>query len=391
VRRIDGSLGWTLSRAVPLFDAEGEIVEWFGAATDITERVQAENTRQRLLGELNHRVKNTLASVCAIAQQTLRHTRDPADFASRFSGRIQSLSRVHSLLTDRTWRGASLHELIRDQVMQGPVDEARLTASGPAVHLDPQTVVLLALMLHELATNSAKYGALSSSSGRVAVDWSVIDDFLHVQWVERGGPPVARPGKRGFGTVLIERSVSSAGGGAEMLCETKGITWKLYLKLPRSEPQRDSDLLKPDHLKSERKEINARVIRSPAPLKGARFLVVEDEPLIALQLVGSLETAGAERVRSVGTEEEALQVIENDHFDCVLLDANLHGRPVDGIAATLTRHGMPFIFITGYGRENLPLSFRQAQSLDKPVSERQLLEAITKLLSTTGSVAQLRH
>ena len=391
VRRVDGSLGWTLSRAVPLFDAEGEIAEWFGAATDITERVQAENTRQLLLGELNHRVKNTLASVCAIAQQTLRHTRDPADFASRFSGRIQSLSRVHSLLTDRTWRGAGLHELIRDQVMQGPVDQARLTASGPAVHLDPQTVVLLALMLHELATNSAKYGALSSSNGRIAVEWSVTDDLLQLQWVERGGPVVARPTKRGFGTVLIEQSVKSAGGDAEMLRETKGITWKLHLNLPRSEPQKDTHLFKPDQPKSERKEIGARAVRSPALLKGTRFLVVEDEPLITLALVGSLEAAGAERVRSVGTEEGALKIIENDDFDCVLLDANLHGRPVDGIAAALTRHGMPFIFITGYGRENLPLSFRQTQALDKPVSERQLLQAITKLLSTTGSVAQLRH
>jgi signal transduction histidine kinase/DNA-binding response OmpR family regulator len=391
VHRIDGSLGWTLSRAVPLFDSDGEIAEWFGAATDITERVQAENTRQLLLGELNHRVKNTLASVCAIAQQTLRHTRDPADFASRFSGRIQSLSRVHSLLTDRTWRGAGLHELIRDQVMQGPVDQARLTAAGPAVHLDPQTVVLLALMLHELGTNSAKYGALSSSGGRVAVDWSVTDDLLHLRWVERGGPIVVRSTKRGFGTVLIEQSVKSAGGSAEMLCEAKGITWNLCLRLPRSEPQKGSNLLNADQLKSERKESQAKAVKSPALLKGARFLVVEDEPLIALQLVGSLETAGADRVRSVGTEEEALEVIENDDFDCVLLDANLHGRPVDGIAATLTRHRMPFIFITGYGRENLPLSFRQAQTLDKPVSDRQLLEAITKLLSTSGSVAQLRH
>jgi CheY-like chemotaxis protein len=275
--------------------------------------------------------------------------------------------------------------------MQGPVDEARLTASGPAVHLDPQTVVLLALMLHELGTNSVKYGALSSSSGRVAVDWSVKDDLLHLQWIERGGPVVARPTKRGFGAVLIEQSVRSAGGSAEMLCETKGITWNLYLRLPRAEPQKDSHLLRRDQLKSERKEINANVVRSSTLLKGARFLVVEDEPLIALQLVGSLETAGADRVRSVGTEEEALQVIENDDFDCVLLDANLHGRSVDRIAATLTRHRMPFIFITGYGREYLPLSFRQAQTLDKPVSERQLLEAITKLLSTSGSVAQLRH
>jgi len=304
VRRVDGSLGWTLSRGVPLFDANGEVVEWFGAATDITERVQAENTRQLLLGELNHRVKNTLASVCAIAQQTLQHTKDPTDFASRFSGRIQSLSRVHSLLTDRTWQGADLHELVRDQLVQGTVDEARLTASGPAVHLDPQTVVLIALMLHELGTNSAKYGSLSSNNGRVTVGWSVADDVLHLQWVERGGPTVARPAKRGFGTVLIEQSVKSAGGSAEMLCEETGVTWKLHLRLPRSEPQQDSNLLKPDQLKSERKDSQTKVARSPALLKGARFLVVEDEPLIALQLVGNLETAGADLVKSVGTEEE---------------------------------------------------------------------------------------
>ena len=235
-------------------------------------------------------------------------------------------------------------------------------------------------MLHELGTNSAKYGALSSSGRRVAVDWSVKDDVLHLQWAERGGPIVARPTKRGFGTVLIEQSVRSAGGSAEMC-----------LRLPRSEPQKDSHLLKRDQLKSERKDRYAKLVRNSALLKGARLLVVEDEPLIPLELVGSLEMAGADRVRSVGTEEEALEVIENDDFDCVLLGANLHGRPVDGIAATLTRHRMPFIFITGYGRENLPLSFRQAQTLDKPVSERQLLEAITKLLSTSGSVAQLRH
>jgi two-component sensor histidine kinase len=122
--------------------------------------------------------------------------------------------------------------------MQGPVDQARLTAAGPAVHLDPQTVVLLALMLHELGTNSAKYGALSSSGGRVAVDWSVTDDLLHLRWVERGGPIVVRSTKRGFGTVLIEQSVKSAGGSAEMLCEAKGITWNLCLRLPRSEPQK---------------------------------------------------------------------------------------------------------------------------------------------------------
>jgi two-component sensor histidine kinase len=103
------------------------------------EREKTETTRALLLQELNHRVKNTLASVQAIAQQTIRNTQEPTDFAARFSGRIQSLARVHSLLTDSTWHGADLRELIRDQLLQGSIDEARLTVWGPAVHLDSQT------------------------------------------------------------------------------------------------------------------------------------------------------------------------------------------------------------------------------------------------------------
>jgi signal transduction histidine kinase/DNA-binding response OmpR family regulator len=391
VRRLDGTMGWTLSRAVPLLDANGEMVEWFGTATDVTERVKAESTRQLLLGELNHRVKNTLASVQAIAQQTLRHNKQPAEFAARFSGRIQSLSRVHSLLTDTTWRGADLREVIRDQLIQGSVDEMKIAASGPAVHLEPQTAVLLALMLHELGTNSTKYGALSSGNGRVAITWSAVDDFLHLQWVERGGPTVARPTRRGFGTVLIEQSVKSGGGTAEMLCEQDGITWKLSVRLPDAEPQSaEPALLKADRSKPDQPQLANGTAQSRALLAGLRFLVVEDEPLIALELVATLEAAGAEAASSVGTEAEALQVIEYGDFDCVLLDANLQGRSVNEIAAKLTRQRMPFIFITGYGRDSLPLSFRQAPALDKPVGEQQLIEAISTLVSATESVAQLK-
>jgi signal transduction histidine kinase/DNA-binding response OmpR family regulator len=382
VRRVDGSLAWTMSRAVPLFDADGEIVEWFGAATDITERVKAEGTRQLLLGELNHRVKNTLASVQAIAQQTLRHTKEPTEFALRFSGRIQSLSRVHSLLTDTTWEGADLAELIRDQLIRGAVDEAKLAASGPTVRLAPQTAVLLALMLHELGTNSNKYGALSSRDGRVTITWCVVDDLLHLRWIERGGPAVERPRRRGFGTILIEQSVKSAGGRAEMLCEQHGITWKLSVKLPLAELQNpDAETLRADRSKSDAGQWADDGTQSWPPLAGRRFLVVEDEPLIALELVAALEAAGADAVSSIGTLGEALQVIGHNDFDCVLLDANLQGRSVNEIAATLTRRKVPFIFVTGYGRDNLPVSFRQAPALDKPVGEKQLVEAITKLLS----------
>ena len=199
----------------------------FGAVCyfrDIAAQVEAENTRQLLVLELNHRVKNTLASVQAIAQQTMRSTKEPDEFTRRFFGRIQSLARVHALLTDSTWRGADLRELIRDQLLHGPVDEARLTAWGPTVHLQPQMAMHLAVMLHELGTNSMKYGALSLPKGWIAINWTVIADMLNVQWVERGGPIVSAPSRRGFGTTLIEQSAKSEGGKAEQLIEPDGLT-----------------------------------------------------------------------------------------------------------------------------------------------------------------------
>src|SRR5262249_8547822 len=125
VIRVDGTLGWAHSRAIPLLGVDGEIAEWFGAARDITERKRAEETQQLLINELNHRVKNTLASVQAIAQQTLRRTRSTEDFVGSFTGRIQSLARVHSLLSAATWRSAGLHELVRDQLLHGSIDEDR--------------------------------------------------------------------------------------------------------------------------------------------------------------------------------------------------------------------------------------------------------------------------
>jgi signal transduction histidine kinase/CheY-like chemotaxis protein len=355
------------------------------------EQVQAENTRQLLLGELNHRVKNTLASVQAIAQQTIRSAKDPADFANRFSGRIQSLARVHSLLTESTWQGADLRELIRDQLLRGSIDEARLTAWGPAVLLEPQMAVHLAVMLHELGTNSVKYGALSAAKGWVTVNWSVMGDVLHLQWIERGGPIVSVPAKRGFGTTLIEQSAKSEGGSAEQLFEPQGITWKISMKLPHSDARQESVREQPELVVPTPMQQDAGVSpKRAAKLAGLRVLVIEDESLIALDLVDRLEGAGAEVAPPVSTAQESLQVIEDGKFDCALLDANLHGHPVTDIAAALTRRKIPFAFITGYGRAGLPDSFKQAPVLSKPVSDEQLFAAIIGIVSRPRKVVPLK-
>ena len=198
VIRVDGEPGWTRSRAVPVFDEDGEILEWFGAAQDISERKRHEETQQLLLNELSHRVKNTLAVVQAIGQQTLRQTKDPAEFAASFGGRIQSLSRMHGLLSQSGWQGADLQEIAHDQLAAHETSE--IVISGPPVRLEPHVALHVALMLHELGTNSVKYGALSRAEGVVRLGWALSDNRLRLEWRERGGPPVKSPLKRGFGT-----------------------------------------------------------------------------------------------------------------------------------------------------------------------------------------------
>jgi two-component sensor histidine kinase len=345
---------------------------------DISELVQAANTQRLLLNELNHRVKNTLANVQAVAQQTLRSTRDPSDFANRFGGRVQALARAHSMLTEETWQSADLRELIYDQVLRGTIDERRLSARGPIVRLSPNITLHLAMMLHELGTNSIKYGALSGSAGSIKVIWTCNNDTLKLQWVERGGPPVKALSTRGFGTTLIEQSAKSEGGSAQMLVETKGVTWKILLPLPVSETTSSSSKAVGPRSSAPIDEFQTAT-GTNLLLADKTILVVEDEPLIGLDIVSTLEKTGARVSGPIGTEKEAMELIERRRFDAALLDANLHGRSVDVIATMLNRCNTPFLFVTGYGKEGLPEAYNQAGALAKPFSERQLVDAVVKL------------
>ena len=225
-RRVDISLAVS-----PVHDNSGRVIGASKVARDITERKQFEKTQQLLVNELNHRVKNTLANVQAIVQHTLRRTKNPDEFATSLVGRIQSMARVHSLLTSSVWKGADLRELVRNQLLIGAVNETKLTAWGPAVRLLPQMAVHTALMLHELGTNSAKYGALSMPEGAITLGWTVRDSALRLKWVERGGPPVVAPSAHGFGLTLIEQSATSQGGSAHVLWQAEGVTWDIALPL----------------------------------------------------------------------------------------------------------------------------------------------------------------
>ena len=385
----------------PLKSPSGEVLGVNVAAEEITERKHAETnlavsekalrelngileeretTRQLLLRELNHRVKNTLAIVQAMVQQTLRNTNDPKDFSRRLTGRIQSLARVHSLLTDTEWQGADLRELILDQLVQRPAHETQIAISGPSIQLQSQATLRVALMLHELGTNSIKYGALSASRGRVTVNWTVSDDALELRWVERGGPEISVPIKRSFGTTLIEQSAKSEGGRAIMLIEAEGIAWEISLPLSHLAACPEQTRLL--HTASTTPLGDDGKINGSAPhstLNGLRLLIVEDEPLVALDLADSLQKAGAHVAPPVATDQAALAVIKNADFDGAVLDVNLHGHIVDEIAAALTRRNIPFVVVTGYRRENLPNAFKDVVILSKPVSDKQLIRAVCGL------------
>ncbi|MFC1456576.1 sensor histidine kinase [Microvirga arabica] len=213
-RANDGTIRWIEARGQPQRAADGRITKIYGIVGDITERKQVEEHQQILINELNHRVKNTLATVHSIATQTLRSTETAGEARGAIEGRLLALSRAHDVLTRENWEGASLKEVVAEAIAPySHVHDNRLHAAGPDVHLVPRMALALAMALQELATNAVKYGALSNATGEVRIEWTLMRESyeprLRLMWVERGGPPVEPPTRQGFGTRLLERSLAS--------------------------------------------------------------------------------------------------------------------------------------------------------------------------------------
>ncbi|AUC13078.1 histidine kinase [Rhizobium sp. Y9] len=216
-RRKDGRLVEVLLSVSPIRDANGRVIGASKTAHDITARKDAERLKSILVNELHHRVKNVLATVTAIARQTLGRDKANHEEVEAFTSRLASLSRAQDLLVHADWQHADLKAVMQQALSPYPVDAFQI--GGPSVPLPPRAVVSLSLALHELATNAAKYGALSAPGGQVSISWQfepLADNRLRIVWEERGGPEVAPPRRRGFGSTLIERLLS-----AELKGETK--------------------------------------------------------------------------------------------------------------------------------------------------------------------------
>jgi PAS domain S-box-containing protein len=214
-RRFPGEVAET-----PIRNASGHPIGTVAVSTDISARRKADEQRELLINELNHRVKNTLATVQSIASQTLRNASSPERAKEALETRLIALSRAHDVLTRENWEGANVHEIVT-QAVEPYQREGRLHIRGPKVRVSPRMALALAMALQELAPNAVKYGALANSSGEVTISWALdtvpTPAWLRLRWEEKGGPLVEPPKRRGFGSRLMERSIEQDLGGMVQL------------------------------------------------------------------------------------------------------------------------------------------------------------------------------
>ncbi|MDB5701375.1 MAG: hypothetical protein JWL66_1574 [Sphingomonadales bacterium] len=232
----DGRAIWTSLTVSPLRDAQGTIIGASTIARDMTERRHADEHRKTLIDELNHRVKNTLAVVQAIAAQTLGDGATMKEARAAFGSRLINLGNAHDVLTRENWAGANLIDLVTDTVRPHAGGENRFAIEGEHVRLDPGAALSIAMAVHELCTNAAKYGALSTKEGRIGIIWALEHERLKLTWTESGGPPVTPPKSKGFGSRLIEQALArELRGKVSMTYEPSGVICTIDAPMPSSQ------------------------------------------------------------------------------------------------------------------------------------------------------------
>jgi CheY-like chemotaxis protein len=270
-------------------------------------------------------------------------------------------------LSESRWQGANISDIVEEELApyRAPHFD-RVKISGTSLSLDPSSAQALALALHELATNAAKYGALSKPSGRLQVSWSLTSGRLELRWIERGGPAPERTDTSGFGIRVIKASVEGQlDGKVEFDWRPDGLRCSVSVPLqtkPDVFPKADGAVERPGPNNTIPFEIGPR----------RRVLLVEDETLIAMMMEGLLRDLELEVVGPFGTVHDALEAIRHEAIDAAILDVNLGGEMAYPIAQLLQAKKVPFVFMTGYGSETITMPFANVRVLQKPL-EREVL------------------
>jgi two-component sensor histidine kinase len=366
VRRPSAEIRSCIGIAAAERDATGAITRLSGVTVDMTDLEKAQEHQLLLAREVDHRAKNALAVVQAIVRLT--RAESLAAYVTAIEGRIGALSRAHALLASSRWEGAKLESIAEQELAPYRTRASeKITASGPDIVLPPAIGQTISLALHELATNAAKYGALSALTGRVALTWRLESGGLVVEWVEVGGPPPSAPKTLGYGirtvTAAFERQLQ---GDVSFEWLPQGLICRLSLPFgPRSRAMPLTDAAaRPDktHL-------------APLVLNGNRLLLVEDEALVASMMTEALIEIGFEIIGPFGKMDYRLGAAVSGKIDAAILDVNIGGELVYPIAEILAARAIPFAFVTGYAEDNIDKKFANVPVMQKPV-ERKALQAI---------------
>ncbi|MBU2137027.1 MAG: response regulator, partial [Alphaproteobacteria bacterium] len=364
---------WSASELAAVDSLRLTLLEVVMRLTDLAnvERGKAQHRQEVLIAELNHRVRNILGLIRGLISQSRDGATNVQQFFEVVSGRVQALARAHDQITQQHWGPGALRELIRGEAEAYLAAKAdRMILTGPEVLIEPQAFSTLSLVIHELVTNSAKYGALCDSRGQVHVRWRTdASGALELDWREEGGPTVQAPSRRGFGSTIIERSIPhELGGEARVVFDPQGL--QVALRVPGRFV-----------VEAAPAPNGATAAPAPEPRRGGpqHVLVVEDNIIIALDLEGVLQKLGAGQVSLASTVASALDAIGAARPDFAFLDLNLGEETSLPVADRLKAEGIPFAFGTGFGDQaDLPDHLSGVPIISKPYSEKALREALTE-------------
>jgi len=371
------------THATPLRLPDGATAQ-LAITRDVTARRQAQARQELLMREVDHRAKNALAVALSLVRLT--RAEDPRSFAEALEGRIAALARAHTVLADEGWSGADLRSILHTELAPY-TDTAEIELTGPAVWLSPEAVQPVSMVLHELTTNAAKYGALSVPGGRLTVTLEIepASGALKMLWTERGGPPLAgAPGRRGFGSTLIQGTVGSQlGGTIQKFWEPEGLGCEMILGATCLQP---AGLARTGE--SHRPVARVGAPRKPRTLQGRRVLLAEDELLVAMEMEQQMRELGCVVLGPAATLDAALRLaeVEAGRIDAAVLDVNLGGQRSFPLAETLSAAGIPVIFATGYSELPDGLVAGEGRALlRKPLGDGELGAALARMLSTADS------
>jgi len=363
VLRPNGDVRWCTGTAAASFDEMRRPIWLSGVTSDITERKRAEERQILLAEEVDHRARNVVAVVQSIMRLTRADSID--DYIGALDGRIGALSNAHRLLAGSRWEGADLTRLVEEEFAPYRASgNERVKSRGPNVLLPPATAQTIALALHELATNAAKYGALSVDPGYVELTWQTEPGKLELVWTESGGPQIGPPDRRGYGSRAIVAGIErQLGGLVNFDWQASGLRCTLCV------PHEDT---------SDPSKRNVFKTHLDVPLQVAsdvadkRVLLVEDEPLVSMMLADMLSAFGHKVDGPYSRFSDAMLAAKTSNLQAGILDVNLGGEKTYAVADILTDRKIPFAFVTGYGPDSIVSAFSHAPVLQKPIEAAKL-------------------